>query len=100
MTRVLSEVSVEDDRGRWTYRIIKTPWRSRLIVWPGEPFRTWPFPYLFHRYEVQALYPTNDYYGRQIGNYLASFYRLISASRYMRKLRNDHIAHPLPGPTE
>lgn len=32
--------------------IARTPWRLRLIVWPGEPFRTLPFPYLLNRWDV------------------------------------------------
>jgi hypothetical protein len=34
--------------------IERTPWRHRLIVWPGMPFRTLPLPYLLHRYDVQS----------------------------------------------
>jgi hypothetical protein len=34
--------------------IQRTPWRTRLVVWPGMAFRTLPFPYLFHRYDVQS----------------------------------------------
>lgn len=30
-----------------------TPWKHRLIVWPGMSFQTLPFPYLFHRWDVR-----------------------------------------------
>lgn len=33
-------------------RIVRTPIRHRLIVWPGSWFGAKPFPYLFHRYDV------------------------------------------------
>lgn len=33
-------------------KVERVPWRTRLIVWPGDPFRTLPFPYLFERWQA------------------------------------------------
>jgi hypothetical protein len=65
----------------------RTPWRTRLIVWPGMWFRTWPFPYLFERWQASAdvvrgqeVTFTSDFHG---------FFRRSSADEWVAEARDE-----------
>jgi hypothetical protein len=86
MTRVLTEVAFTS---RWstkpdTLRVVRTPWRHRLIVWPGTPFRTLPFPYLFHRFDVEWVRHEDDY-GRAHANWCGGEFTIKSANGRIRE---------------
>lgn len=72
----------------------RTPWRTRLILWPGRPFKTLPLPYLFERYSVYSdhiVRATGETQGR---SEFGGFFRHSSAMKWILASEMDPEIEP------
>lgn len=72
--------------------IQRTPWKHRKIVWPGMPFHTLPFPYLFHRWDVVCHHVGADDHVTPIDgskSYWVGFWRKSSAQKWIDEVNQE-----------